>query len=397
MITQPDITIPANPALEYPTTRDRLVSYVDGEVHNYSRAGQDLRDASGNMLDIIGLTLLDADWVGEGARIFAEALSQWSNGEIRMAAVTMDGETPTYVAGYLPPGDGKTSPGMVIDGVGVEWAGCLPERLAALDFPQQGALVTGDQAVELVSGLQFCEDASRTAARALDLTLGDFPSWKAKLAQEAPEPMAFPVADQEHHLPLVNDYDLSEPDPMGGRVHQLTRMGERLQNGLHAIKARQGWDDTIMSKPVGRLITDALAQWSKGRIEPAAVLRDASRPEYAVGRVALEGQEGGVNMLIDDEGLTTPDTLVERMKANELQPQHAPIFPNDAPHPVVFGERARELTKLTAPHKADATREAVDLLTAEAGTFEQWAQEANRELARGLHDPDAFPPVAPSM
>lgn len=368
------------PRYQYPVTLGRLAlnQPQNGTFHNFTDAGQRLQTTADDMVDLIGLEMLDASWKDEGARMFAEALALWSDGEIQMAAVTSDGHSPTHVAGYLAPDAHTDSPGMLIDAAGLEWANSLRGRLQTLGRPQDGHIVLGDDAQEMVADLQHSPDISATAARTLDLALGSFADWKHDLMGEVNMPVAFQSEQWQRDLPLLDDrrsFYLSSYAPINGDIQQGTSMGSALQAAAHSAKSKIGetFPDRALTRVQAKLqsqaFTAALAYWSKGRIEPVAVSSKERITDYIVGRLALGAEGDATAILIDDEGPTTPTVLSGRLAFYDI---HEPSL--------ISGLRGKEIASLM-PHQDAATRIIIDTLNAELGSFESWEARALNDLA----------------
>lgn len=342
----------------------------DDFIKNTTRAGITLHEAANDMVDLLELAGRDISWLDDGARMFAEALIDWSDGEIQMAAVTLDGKTPTHVAGYLPPQEGVDLPGFLIDGAGLEWADDLQDKLQFLVYPSEGKLATGDDAWDLVSGLQFDPEISQTAARTLNLVVGRFDDWKAGLHRQVPAPIAHRTAEWEAGVPLLTSSDkpeLSLYGPMNGEITQLSRAGRELQKAAHEAKDRLGDHGVTLTQ--GRIFTDALATWSDGRITPVTVTHNMRTPTYMVGKLVLGSEDRAIAMLMDDEGPTGTDVLDGRLTMHGHKPEAS----------LVFGKKAKDMAQVCPP-RHEASRMVAEILTEKVGSFAQWESNALGEF-----------------
>lgn len=181
----------------------------------------------------------------------------------------------------------------------------------------------------------------------------------------------------EESVPLTQSWEkpeLSLYSPMGGEITNLTLVGRRLQDC--AQEAKEMMEDHGIPWGKGRAFAEALSEWSEGRISTVAVTHDHKNADYVVGKLVLAEGDSAMAMLVDDEGLTTPDVLDGRLSMHGHEPEAS----------LVFGEEAEQLAK-TAPRHSKAVGMLTQALNTGMGSFQMWERTACTEFQDWMKAP----------
>lgn len=153
-----------------------------GKVVNHTAAGARLKECADNIIDLVEEHSVHASWIGLGSLILAEALNEWSGGQIEVGACIGHDEEPNHMVGVLSLDDGST---LLLDGDGL----CLPEdmthKLASLhEYPDEYIAAKGDDARQMAFGFPMSESSLGIVIRSLEMGLGPYEAWEQTLCDE---------------------------------------------------------------------------------------------------------------------------------------------------------------------------------------------------------------------
>lgn len=177
-----------------------------------------------------------------------------------------------------------------------------------------------------------------------------------------------PVGDQA--LPL------SHIDTLNGCVVNATRSGRLIQQVatemldlLSDAGLPYGWMDGGC-----RIFAEALRDWSDGKILLGVTSADGKTASHVVGVLALSDDPESPCVLIDADGLASPNVMLEKLDWLESSPGEKVIG---------IGDLADQLAQ-SLPIDEAVVDQAVQSLEVGLGTFSQWAKGLQSELTADL-------------
>jgi hypothetical protein len=121
-----------------------------------------------------------------------------------------------------------------------------------------------------------------------------------------------------------------------------------------------------------RVFAEALGEWSKGCVDFAVTSRDGHQASHAVGVLALGDGPNKQSVILDGDGVSTPEELTEKLAALEL---------SKGEQLVAIDEQAKVMAE-SLPYDAKLSSRVVALLNVTMGPFEQWEKGLLNELAQ---------------
>lgn len=202
--------------------RPRLMDMDNGKFDNHTQAGRRLEAFSHNVIDLIEsedvLDLLEGtgmacSWLDGGSRMFAEALNEWSGGEIAMGVtVTAEGKASTAF-GVLSTGEGASAVTVLVDAAGVMLPDMLPEKLEKIGYRGNEKMLSGHQAEDMAADLPMDEHTMGMLVRVLATAVGDYDAWADSLQRDIrqePSMRANFAQSAPQHAPTI-EHDSSSP------------------------------------------------------------------------------------------------------------------------------------------------------------------------------------------
>ena len=161
------------------------VNQEAGEVANLTRAGEALQAVSDELLGVLDAAGHKVGWMDGGCRILAEAMVNWSAGDIRLAVTGSDEKGVSHAVGAMPLGSSPGAMAVLLDADGVSAPEDLVHKLESLEASGgERVLALGVRAETLAETLPADPALSARLSRMLEMRLGPYSKWKEEVQEE---------------------------------------------------------------------------------------------------------------------------------------------------------------------------------------------------------------------